>query len=395
MRETATRNTQDWDPLGPEVLENQQLAHDDMRDRCPVAWSEFLGWSLFKHEDVIAAARNPARFSNRVPTSPTAAPGSVPSIPLQLDPPEHAPYKRFLISYFSTQRMAEFEPTTRSLAGSLLDTYLAGGEIGDAVAAFTDPYPVQSLCAFLGWPAEDWLQLKAWSSEIERAALRRDPEMGRRATKAFHAYIQTFIDARRQDPRTDVTTWLLESEREETVALDDPRKVSILRLLLHAGHGTTTASLGLCILYLARHPQAQAYLREHPEKIPAATEEILRHDGPLVSMPRVVARDVELRGRQLKAGDRVALMFAAADRDPDAFPDAGECRLGRSPNPHLIFGNGIHFCLGARLARLELRVALEELLARTKGFTPSGAEPRRYRWPGNGPRSLPLAVESA
>jgi cytochrome P450 len=389
--DTSTSNAPDWDPLAAEVLENQQLAYDEMRHRCPVAWSEFLGWSLFKHEDVLAAARNPGTFSNRVSASPIAARGAVPSIPLQLDPPEHTPYKRFLISYFTTQRMAQFEPTTRCLAGSLLDAYLAGG--GDAVPAFTDPYPVQSLCAFLGWPAQDWLQLKAWSSEIERAALRRDPQLGRRATEAFHAYIQTFIDARRQDPRADVTTWLLESEREETVALDDPRKISILRLLLHAGHGTTTASLGLCILYLAQDPRAQAHLRDHPEKIAAATEEILRHDGPLVSMPRVVARDFELRGRHLKAGDRVALMFAAADRDPDAFPDADQCRLGRSPNQHLIFGNGIHFCLGARLARLELRVALEELLARTEGFTLAGAEPRRYRWPGNGPRSLPLDVE--
>ena len=120
MSEPSTRDAQDWDPLAAEVLENQQLAHDEMRDRCPVAWSEFLGWSLFKHEDVIAATRNPARFSNRISTSPMLAPGSVPSIPLQLDPPEHTPYKRFLISYFSTQRMAAFEPTTRSLAGSLL-----------------------------------------------------------------------------------------------------------------------------------------------------------------------------------------------------------------------------------------------------------------------------------
>jgi cytochrome P450 len=388
---TSFQRAGDWDPLAPEVLDNQQRAHDEVRDRCPVAWSDFLGWSLFKYDDVIAAVRNPGTFSNQVSTSPMLEPSSVPSIPLQLDPPEHTPYKRFLMTYFSTKRMAEFEPTARSLAGSLLDAYLGSG--GDAVAAFTDPYPVQSLCAFLGWPAEDWRQLKTWSSEIERAALRRDPDRSRRATEAFHAYIQRFIDARRHDPRPDVTTWLLESERDETVALDDRRKISILRLLLHAGHGTTTASLGLCLLHLAKHQGDQMYLRNHPDRIGSAAEEILRHDGPLVSMPRVLARDVDLRGRKLKAGDRVALMFAAADRDPDAFPDAEQCRLGRSPNQHLIFGNGIHFCLGARLARLELRVAIEEMLARTKSFKLAGPDPRRYRWPGNGPRSLLLAFE--
>lgn len=393
MSEIKGTHIPDWDPLAAEALEDQRATHDRMRDRCPVAWSDFLGWSLFKYEDVIAAARNTGTFSNRVSTSPMLKPGAVPSIPLQLDPPEHTPYKRFLMTYFSTKRMAEFEPTSRRLVASLLDSYLADG--GDAVPALTDPYPVQSLCAFLGWPAEDWSQLKEWSSQIERAALRRDPEMGLRATQEFHAYIQRFIDARRQDPRADVTSWLLESERDETVALDDPRKISILRLLLHAGHGTTTASLGLCLLYLAEHPDDQARLREHPEEIPAAVEEILRHDGPLISMPRVLARDFDLRGRELKAGDRVALMFAAADRDPDSFPEAERCQLGRSPNQHLIFGNGTHFCLGARLARLELRVALEEMLARTKSFELVGPEPRRYRWPGNGPRSLPLAIRLA
>jgi cytochrome P450 len=383
----------DWDPLASEVLDDQQRAHDDMRTRCPVAWSEFLGWSLFRYADILEVARDPETFGNRVSGSPVVPVAGVPSIPLQLDPPEHTPYKRFLMTYFSTARMADFEPRSRALADALLDGYLPCG--GDAVPAFTDPYPVQSLCAFLGWPAQDWRQLKTWSSAIERAALQRDPEAGRRATEAFHAYIQRFIDARRDEPRADVTTWLLESEREEGVALDDPRKISILRLLLHAGHGTTTASLGLCILYLASHPDDQAHLRAHPAEIPAAAEEILRHDGPLMSMPRIVRRDCAVGGRTLHAGERVALMFAAADRDSEAFPEAERCKLGRSPNRHLVFGNGTHFCLGARLARLELNVALERLLARTTSFRLIGRPPRRYRWPGNGPRSLPLAVEPA
>jgi hypothetical protein len=383
----------DWDPLAPEVLDDQQRAHDDMRSRCPVAWSEFLGWSLFRYADILEVVRDPETFGNRVSGAPAVPVADVPSIPLQLDPPEHTPFKRLLMTYFSSARMAEFEPRSRALADALLDGYLASS--GDAVSAFTEPYPVQSLCAFLGWPAQDWRQLKTWSSAIERAALRRDPEAGRQATEAFHAYIQRFIDARRDEPRDDVTTWLLESEREEAIALDDPRKISILRLLLHAGHGTTTSSLGLCMLYLALHPDAQAQLRAYPAGIPAAVEEILRHDGPLMSMPRVVRRDCAVGGRALQAGDRVALMFAAADRDSEVFPDAERCELGRSPNRHLVFGNGAHFCLGARLARLELKVALEQLLARTTSFQLIGEPPRRYRWPGNGPRSLPLAMEPA
>jgi cytochrome P450 len=290
--------------------------------------------------------------------------------------------------------MFDFEPTARKLAVALTEPLIAAGE-GEMVEDFTGPYPIQSLCAFLGWDANDWKQIKTWASDLERAALRNDTDLGQRTWNAWKAYIKSFIDARRTEPREDVTSWLLQQEREGA-PLNDETKISILRLLLHAGHGTTAASVGICLLHLACNPDLQEQLRTSPNLIPSTIEEILRCDGPLVSMPRRATRDTEIRGKKIKAGDKIALMFMAGNRDPEAFPVADRCVINRKGNRTLLFGAGIHFCIGAPLARLELRIALEEFLSRTKHFSlKEGASIRRFRWPGNGPRKLPLQIEPA
>lgn len=385
----------DWNPLDAEVLRDQRAANDRMRDSCPVARSKFLGWSLFKYQDILDVSRDAATFSNQAPPAPGML-AEAPAIPLGLDPPEHTSYRRMLNPLFSNERMDAFEPTARALATRLLDPLLPRGQ-ADMVESFTDPFPVQSLCAFLGWRAEDWRLIKEMTTNVERAAFRQDDELAKRSAQTWRDYILPFIQARRTDQREDVTSWLLERQREgDGPSLDDEQIISILRLLLHAGHGTTTASIGICIHYLAANAEAQQTLRADPAQIPRAVEEILRYDGPLVSMSRTATRDVELRGRQIKAGERIWLMYLAADRDPEAFPEAEQCILGRKPNRHLIFGSGIHMCLGAPMARLELRVALEELLKRTRHFSVRpGAELQRLRWPGNGFRGLPLILEPA
>lgn len=383
----------DWDPLAPDVLENQQAANDAMRSKCPVAFSDFLGWSVFRYDDILAVTREPEIFSNDVPP-PAAFPDRGKSIPLNLDPPEHTVYRQLLNPYFSARRMFDFEPISRKLAVSVMEQVIARGE-GEMVEDFATPYPIQSLCAFLGWDANNWRQIKTWASDLERAALRNDSTLGQRTWNAWKAYIEGFISARRTEPREDVTSWLLEQEREGAPLSDDV-KVSILRLLLHAGHGTTSASVAICLLYLARNPNIQDQLRADPNLIPSTVEEILRHDGPLVSMPRRATRDAEIRGKKILAGDEVALMFMAGNRDPGAFPEAERCVVNRRGNRHLLFGAGIHFCIGAPLARLELRIALEEFLARTNHFSlKNGTSIRRFRWPGNGPRKLPLQIKPA
>ncbi len=391
--EKQNTRTNDWNPLAPDVLENQQAANDAMRSKCPIAFSDFLGWSVFRYDDILAVIHEPEIFSNDVPP-PAALQDRGKSIPLNLDPPDHTVYRQLLNPYFSARRMFDFEPISRKLAVDLMEQLISRGE-GEMVEDFAAPYPIQSLCAFLGWDANDWRQIRVWASDLERAALRNDVRLGQQTWKAWREYINGFIEARRTDLREDVTSWLLQQEREGA-PLYDEAKISILRLLLHAGHGTTSASVAICLLYLARNFDVQDLLRASPNLIPSTAEEILRHDGPLVSMPRRATRDTQIRGKTILAGDKVSLMFMAGNRDPDAFPEAEKCLVNRKGNRHLLFGAGIHFCIGAPLARLELRIALEEFLARTRHFSlKDGAPIRRFRWPGNGPRTLPFQIEPA
>jgi cytochrome P450 len=168
----------------------------------------------------------------------------------------------------------------------------------------------------------------------------------------------------------------------------------VIRLLLAAGHDSTTSAVGMTLHYLARTPVDQSRLRAEPGLIPTAVEEMLRVEPPVFAMPRVVAADVELHGRSLRAGDRVLLYFVSGNRDADAFADADSCMVDRRPNPHLTFGYGIHRCVGAPLARLELRVALECWLARTRAFGLAG-EVTFEAWHRFGPRSLPVWIEPA
>lgn len=383
----------DWDPRAPEVVDNHQAAHDAMRGRCPVAKSP-TGWSVFKYEDVVRVAQDAETFSSGPSTLEELETTGTRRIPLNLDQPVHTTYRLMMTPYFSAARMRAFEPDSREIAVRILAPLLNSGTT-DFVTGYADPYPVQSLCALLGWPAEDWRKIKEWTTETERAGFHQDDELAQRMDQAWRDYILGFVRARRESPREDITSWLLENEREG-LPLDDAKMVNILRLLLHAGHGTTTASLSIVLYHLAAKPDVQARLRSEPVLIPAAIEEILRFDSPLLAMPRTVKKDVTLGGRALRKGERVSMMYLAANRDPDAFPHADQCLIERKPNRHLVFGTGIHLCLGMPLAKLELKIATEEMLARTAHFALSAdADLRRNRYLGNSFRSLRLDVTAA
>jgi len=396
MTEVESKPTVDWDPRTPDALENQQAVADQMRERCPVAYSDYFQWSLFKHEDIVAICRDPETFSNGFSTleqiEAEEQAGRNVGIPLVLDPPVHTRYRSMMTPYFSMPRMKAFEPRSREIAVRLLEPLLQAG-MGDAVEIYADPYPVQSLCALIGWNADDWRQIKQWTTDSERGVVRRDQALLDRVHGEWNAYILAVVQQRRMQPQEDITSWLLQQDKKET-PLNDAKLTSILQLLLHAGHGTTAASIGICIYHLARDRLLQDRLRADPSAIPRAVEEILRWDGPLVAMRRIAKKDVEIRNRKIRAGEVIQMMYLAADRDPDVFPNADQLDIDRKPNRHLIWGTGIHTCLGMLLAKLELRVALEELLARTRGFhLEPGAQIRRLRYPGNSPRTLPLVIE--
>lgn len=384
MNETENRHP-DWDPASETVGQDQVMAYDKLRERCPVAYSETLGWSLFRHADIARVLADPQTFSNAVSRHL--------SVPNGMDPPEHAEYRRIIEPYFGPERMAVFEPACRCIAADLVQDLLAADEV-ELIERFAQPFAVRVQCAFLDWPSELHEFLRAWTLKNLSATRVQDRAELAEIAREFEAYVRELLDDRRRTPerveRDDITADLLNA-RIRGRPLRDGEIVSILRNWTMGEVGTISAAIGILVQFLAEHGAVQRQLRETPAALPAAIEEILRLHGPLVSNRRVTTRAVELGGRTIEAGERVSLNWIAANRDARVFESPGNFRPDRDQTPNLLYGAGIHVCPGAPLARLELRIVLEELLARTRSIEPHPERSSaRARYPASGFTVLPL-----
>jgi cytochrome P450 len=375
--------TPDWDPRDPSVLNDQRRAYDEMRERCPVAYSDFLKWSLFRHRDVVDVLADPETYSSYSKHR---------AIPSGIDPPEHALYCRVLEPYFQPEQMRALETECRNIAVDLLGTLLAYETDIDYIPGFAQLFPYRTLGAFLGWSSKTWGQLPAWTHGNQEVAFSQNKEAGAALAHEFTGYVMDALRVRREaeyEMSNDIITDLMRTSVQGATLSDDD-VVSILRNWT-AGHGTVAASLGILVYYLAGHPDMQQQLRNQPALLPAAIDEILRADGPLVANRRSTTRDIEIEGRKIAADEKLSVNWIAANRDGRTFDDPDTVRLDRDPADNLLFGAGIHFCLGAPLARLEMQVAIEELLARTTTieFGTTHA-PLRDVYPSNGFRTMPL-----
>ena len=357
-----------------------------MRRRCPVAYSEFMGWSLFRHEDVTRALHDHDTFSNAVSQHL--------SVPNGMDPPEHSAYRRLIEPYFSPERMAAFEPVCRDIAVELMRDLSSRGEVefmADAARSFAE----QVQCAFLGWPPELQESLARWTRKNRDATLAQDRKAMSEIALEFEEMIDNLLEARLQagaDPETDLTASLMH-ERVNGRPLSNEEVASILRNWTVGEIGTISAAAGILVQYLAGHPELQGHLRSRPDLLPPAIEEILRIHGPLVANRRITTRAVEIGGRTIEAGERISLNWLAANRDERAFDDPDAFRTDRDPGRNLLYGAGIHFCPGAPLARLELRVLMEEVLARTGDIATVPEKPATLAaYPASGFAALPLRI---
>ena len=372
----------DWDPQEPMVLEDQARAYDEMRVRCPVAHSDALGWSLFRHGDVTAATADPMTYTSATKRL---------AIPNGMDPPAHTVYRDALEPFFRPDRLALFEPRSRQIARDLLD-HASRRPTVEAIGDFVDPFAHQVLCAFMGWPVQDWNRISGWTHGNMEATFRHDRAAGARLAREFADYLTKGLDAHRVDSSSrDIMGDLVRtSVAGETLTND--QIVGLLRTWT-AGHGTVSAALGIVLRYLATNPELQAQLQAQPDLLEAALWEILRSDGPLVSNNRTTSRAVEIDGREIPAGQRISLMWIAANRDPAVFEHPDRVLLDRGQAGNVLFGSGIHRCLGEALAMLNLRVGVAEVLRGFTRFELLGSEaPVRHPYPSNGWVSLPLRL---
>ena len=375
----------DWDPFSPDASSNQIQRYDEVRHRFPIARSEALGWSVFRHEDVMRVLNDPGAFSSAVSAHL--------SVPNGMDPPEHRDYRRVIEPYFSPARMQTIEPRCRDIAAELIAKASASDEI-EIMSQVAEDFALRAQCAFLRWPVELHEPLRAWVQKNHAATRSRNRSAMAAVAMEFDSHIREVLSNRRReavvDPEDVASQLQKEQVRERN--LSDEQIVSILRNWTVGELATISASIGILVHYLAERPALQSQLRETPAQLTAAIDEILRIEAPLMTSRRITSVPLELGERRLQAGERITLMWASANRDERVFADPDEFRLDRDPSLNLLYGAGIHVCPGAPLARLELRVFLEELLRSVdRVSTVPNQPPVRAVYPASGFASLWVA----
>lgn len=385
--------TKDYDIFDPDYVGDPFPIWDDLRGQCPIAHTDRWGgsWLPTTYDSVAGVAHDVEHFSSRsvsVVPPPPDTPVVLALPPISVDPPVHTWTRRLLLPWFSHNRVAGYEPMTRALCNRLLDEIVAAGH-GDAAEGYAQQIPVRVIGLVLGVPEDMSDTFTGWVRDVlEFAYDERRRASGR---EALLGYLTGLLEARRTDPGDDLISQLLHTEIDGE-PVGDPIILGMAALTLIAGVDTTWSAIGSSLWHLATHPEDRRRLVAEPELLPIAVEELLRAYAP-VTMARIVTEDVEFQGCPMKAGDRVLLNFPAANRDPAAFERADEVVIDRELNRHLAFGVGIHRCAGSNLARMELRVAIEEWLKRVPEFSlTEGAE---VTWAGGqvrGPRRVPVTI---
>jgi len=383
----------DYDLFGTDYVTDPASFWQTFRESCPVARSDEYGgsWLPVRSEDIRSVALDVESFTSskgasvvQIDERREALPQGNP--PIDADPPLHTWTRRLILPAMSPKAVASYEPGTRALCRKLIDGFKEAGR-ADAAADYAQQIPVRVIGELLGIPEErsddfvDWVR-----GSLEFA---NDPERRSKALAELAQFLREQVADRRVNPGSDMISQMMATEIDGA-PIDEELIVGESALLLGAGVDTTWSSIGAALFHLASHPEDRRRLASDPDVWPLAIEEFLRFYSP-VTMGRISTLDTEVGGCPIKEGDRVLLSFPAANRDPEAFDNADTFIIDREKNRHLAFGVGIHRCAGSNLARMELRVALEEWMNAIPEF--ELADPSLVTWAGGqvrGPRSIPV-----
>lgn len=399
--------TVQYNPFIPDVHANPYPMYARLRAEDPVHWSALMeAWVLTRYDDVAAVltdsrfsadrrqARN--RFAEEIARREEEfGPFGRTRTMLTSDPPEHTRLRRLVSKAFTPRMVEGLRPRIQAIVDELLDDAAQNGRM-DVIRDLAYPLPVIVIAEMLGVPPEHRDQFKHWSDEIVGVlggplVPQETLERSRAAVHELAAYLQGVIAERRREPREDLVSGLIAAEEQGQILSEDEMLATAM-LLLVAGNETTTNLIGNGMLGLLRNPDQLDRLRADPSLVATAVEELLRYDGPVQATGRVAMEELEIGGQRVTPGQAVLTVLGAANRDPAQFERPDELDLDRQPNEHVAFGDGIHFCLGAPLARAEGQIAFETLLRR---FAHPRLETESLQWGGSfilrGLKSLPIA----
>jgi len=386
-----------YDPFDPVIQDDPYPVYRMLRDDAPVFWAPASNtWVLSRHADVTGALLDHQRYSsiNGVFPTPPDVPFLESFLPMMImmDPPRHDALRGLVSKAFTPRRIAALEAGIDALAVSLAQGLVSNAGRGDFIEDFAGVLPAMVIADLLGVPRQDRQQFRQWSSTlIQSNPARGEVADGLAAAAAVYGYFADFLAERRRAPRDDLMSALVAAEIDGQRLRDD-ELLGFCLLLLIAGHETTTNLLGNAAVVLAADRRSRRRLAADPALIGPAVEELLRYDSPVQGLSRVLTTDVTLHATTMSRGDSVLLLFGSANRDERAFTDPDIFDIGRKPEHQVAFGRGIHFCLGAALARMEARIALRALLSRLPEWSLDHAAAVRLRsGPIRGYLSLPIS----
>ena len=365
----------DYDIFATEYKKNPFPIWDELREECPMAKTERWDGSFMptRYEDLFDIARDTNRFSSRdvlvtqygepseewEPQEGDEEFANIGAPPITSDPPDHTWARRLLLPPFSVKSVARFEPETRELCRSLVSGFVDKGR-ADGAVDYAQQIPPRVIASMLGFPKEMSSTFTEWVRGFLELGL-TDPDLRQESARSIFEYLVEQLEDHKQNPKDDLIGYLLTAEVDGK-PVPEAHVLGTCFLMMVAGIDTTWSSIGSAIWHLAENPQDCKRLIEEPELINSAVEELLRAYSP-VTMARIVTEDTEYNGCPMSEGDKVLMNFPAANRDPRKFKDPDKVILDREENPHIAFGVGIRRCAGSNLARMEMKVAIEEWLA--------------------------------
>ncbi len=362
-----------FDPFAYEFHENPYPIYRALREHAPVYKSPEMGfWALSRHADVVAGFKDAERLCNSggisIEIGELNTDLTLVLSFLGMDPPRHTRMRGLVSRGFTPRRVAELEPRVRAIATAYIDRFIANGRC-DFVAEFAGRLPMDVVSEMFGVPESDRDELRAWADLVlhRDEGVRGVPPEGIQASMKLLQYFIRLVAARRKQPGADLASALLQVEVDGD-RLEDKDIIGFCYLMIIAGNETTTKLLANALYWLEKNPAARAEVTANPGLIPQWTEETLRYDNSTQLMARTATCDFELHGEKIQRGEKVLLLIGSANRDERVFSQPDAFDIHRDTSESLAFGKGIHFCLGAALARLEARVSLEEVMRRLPGY---------------------------